>query len=131
MSSVYQDPNYDNLVHMDFTGRTWQEFDALVTALMHHVDARTEPCLVIFKPEHDIPTGNPLPPMNRIVRYTANAKNLIHMYAVVPKSFSLGVAFGNIVLKVTRGARLTIVASYEEAMQRFHEHNNEQNGETT
>ena len=61
MSSLYQDSTHTDLIWMEFDGKSWDDFNELLSELIELTKTLDTPYCLIFDPSVDMPKGNPLP----------------------------------------------------------------------
>lgn len=120
MSSLSLDPERSDLLWMAFDGQSWDDFNALLSDLMNLTKDLPEPYCLIFDPAHDMPKGNPLPHIRRMMRYMENEPKFEHMIAIVPGWMKIAATFARLVLQLFPGKTLDgngiVVDSREAAL---------------
>ena len=121
---IYTDPDHNNLIWFKFEGPDWNEYNTLMNQLEAAIRAPGPPTCVIFAPTVDLPSGNPLPHMQRLTRMPGNYQRFELLIVIVPPWMKLAKAFANIVLKlINNGGEVKLVTTEAEARQAYDYYN--------
>jgi len=89
MNTIYADSDYTDLIWMEFEGPTWTEYNELLDSLSQIVEVAVEPLCLIFVPAIDMPGGNPLPHIRRLINFLHPDSKLAEMIVVLPAWMSI------------------------------------------
>lgn len=100
MSLLYADPDYPDLFWMEFNGPTWDEFNLLLSDLTQLSRERQAPYSLIFYPSVDMPRGNPMPHLKRMMRVMDEDPHFEHMIAIVPDWMRIAATFARVAMQI-------------------------------
>lgn len=122
MGTFSTNAQYNNLIQWEGAGpEGWNQYHADIDDIARFIDDNAdETYYLIFKPLGDLPSGNPLTHMKRIIYLPEKHQNLKRVIIIVPGAWPMAKAFIAIVSRVMNLNRyVTIVSNEDEAMAEF------------
>lgn len=123
MSAIQPHPEIPRCLYWVYEPETgWYGYNTELDRLMDILSHEAEPVYLILHPQGDIPSGNPIPHMSRIVKIARDDPMLIKVYVIMDSSWSLAKIFANVINRVVGfGTWVELVGSYDEAVSRVFE----------
>lgn len=123
MSAIQFDTNYPRLIRWTFdpdTDSGWNGYNLQLDELRDIINGLDEPHVVIFMPTADMPPGNPLPHIQRLIRVASDLPNLVRVLGIIPNDHRVGQTFAQIAVKAMRLDRhMELLGNEAEAIKRY------------
>jgi hypothetical protein len=123
MAGIRQDDNWDNLIWLHIEkSESWVDYNRALEDLALYAAKAQTTLYVIVQPEHDIPSGNPLPHMRRFTDIVKREGRIRKAFVVLPRTLPMATAFVRVGQRVFGfGDAIQLVASTEDALAAFRE----------
>lgn len=123
MPHIQHDPELEQLLWWNYDPRTgWDGFNLQLNDVRDTVLNSHRPLVVFFNPLGDMPHGNPIPHIQRLVRICADNDNFLRFVAIVPVNMTIAQTFAKITTKALRiDQHVDVVYRQEDALNIYYD----------
>lgn len=126
MSITYDHPDWERSVVWEYDpGGGWEAYHEELDSIVAHAEETKTPFFLIFLPGGDVPKGNPMTHMRRLVQFSKSKGQIIHTIIVMGTTWIVARAFVKTLNRfLSLEPEVKIVFSMEEARQVYSEARN-------
>lgn len=113
----YENPEWGQSLYWQFDPRTgWEGYHEQLDEIVAYAKTASEPFILVFHPQGDVPKGNPMNHMQRIIKISKNEKNILQTIVIMQSSWFVAKAFVRIINRVmSLEPDVMLIFSMEEA----------------
>lgn len=113
----YEHPDWVQSVYWEFDPvEGWDSFHQGLDQLVDHTENCAEPFFLIFHPSGDVPKGNPIPHMRRIIQLSKQNDMVIQTIIIMKSNWLIAQTFAKLLNKLMAlEPEVKLVFSVEEA----------------
>jgi len=101
MGKIYEHPDWSGCIYWEFDPVDgWEGYHQELDQIAERAKNATEPFIIIFEPSGDIPRGNPITHMRRIVQVSKSNKMITRTIIMLESNWFIAKAFANLLNKV-------------------------------
>ena len=120
MQGIYHDPEYPDLVWMEFNGPTWNEFHTLFAELETFNATAEVGYFLAFYPTVDMPRGAPLNHIRQLISFLNHEPKVLGMVTVMPRHMIIAKTFADLVGRLFPASTpSSIVMSKEDVYEAY------------
>lgn len=123
MDAVRFDTEHPQLLRWDFDPSAvdgWNGFNQQLDAVRDIIRESEQPIVVLFTPLKDMPRGNPMIHIQRLMRVATSEPQFVRFIAILPADMRIAEVFGNIAMTALRiDTFAEIVANEQAALERY------------
>lgn len=120
--TIFYDKEKPRLLHWHYdpNNNGWTGFNVDLDNIQKMAKETTEPFVLMLAPTGDMPSGNPIPHMQRMATVCGEMPNILRAITIAPNSHIIGNTFARIATRALRiDQHIDIVSSENEAMRRY------------
>lgn len=98
---TYEHPDWAHAIHWEFNPQDgWDGFHLGLDEIVNHAENTQEPFFFIFNPAGDVPKGNPIPPMRRIIQFSKKNSMVIQTIIIMDSNWLIAKTFAKLLNKM-------------------------------
>lgn len=114
---IHNHPDWQQGIYWQFNPKDgWTSYHQGLDEITEYSKETDKPFILVFHPSGDIPRGNPMHHMNRIVKISKTDEKLLQTIIIMESSWFLAKAFASVLNKImSLEPEVKLVFSLEEA----------------
>ena len=98
---TYDHPDWARSIYWKFNpAEGWGGFHQELDEIARYANNAKEPFFIIFEPTGDVPKGNPIPPMRRIIQFSKQNSMVIQTIIIMESNWLIAKTFAKLLNKM-------------------------------